>query len=132
MKIFTHLRLAVFVLMLTCSFPGCSIHQNSTTPITRVSAFPRVIERASKDKRYFVMHSGVDSFAITSVLMEKSKKNFTVHLGKIDSLHRVNADNTKLSPGKRIDLYMRDSVSYTLDEPHTIPLNKVERIELGD
>ncbi len=78
------------------------------------------------------MHSGVDTFVITSVLVERSKQQFTVHLNRLDSLHRVNINNSKSLAGKQIHVYMRDSTSYTLDEPHTIPLSRVARIELTD
>ena len=129
MKIFSYWSIPIFALVLSCSLPGCFIHYNNK-PITRTSAYPRVIERAKKDKHYFIMHSGIDTFAITSVLVERSKQQFTVHLNKVDSLHRVYINNPKTLQEKHIHVYMRDSVSYTLDEPHTIPLNKIARIEL--
>lgn len=78
-----------------------------------------------------VMHSGVDTFAVTSVVVERSKRQFTVQLGKLDSLYQ--ATLTAPAPAKKpIHLFMRDSTSYTLDEPHTIPLNRIARIELAD
>ena len=78
------------------------------------------------------MHSGVDTFAVTSLLVEKTKQQFTVHLDKLDSLHRLHFNNPKALGEKRIYLHMRDSASYTLDEPHTIPLARIEKIELAD
>lgn len=132
MKILSYWSTTIFALILSCCLPGCSVHYDNSKPVTRTSEYSRVIERARKEQRYFIMHSGVDTFAIISVLIEKSKQDFTVHLGKIDSLHRVNMNNPKLLAEKLIHLYMRDSASYTLDEPHTIPLNKVARIELVD
>ena len=132
MKIFSYWSTHVFALILSCYLPCCSIHHDNTKPITRTSAYPRVIERAKKDKRYFIMYSGLDTFVITSVLVEKSKQQFTVHLNRLDSLHRVHMNNPKSLAQKHIHVYVQDSASYTLDEPHTIPLNKVTRIELVD
>ena len=78
------------------------------------------------------MHSGTDTFAITSVLVERRKQHVTVHLNRLDSLHRVHINNPKALAEKQIHVYVRDSILYTLDEPHTIPFNKVARIELVD
>ena len=78
------------------------------------------------------MYSAMDTFVITSVLVERSKQQFTVHLNRLDSLHRVHMNNPKMLAEKHIHVYVRDSASYTLDEPHTIPLNKVVKIELAD
>jgi hypothetical protein len=77
------------------------------------------------------MHSGVDTFAVTSLLVEKNKQDFTVHLNKLDSLRRSLLTNPGAVPQKLVHLYMTDSTSYTLDEPHTIPLKKVARIEMN-
>jgi hypothetical protein len=78
-----------------------------------------------------IMHSGVDTFSVTSVVVERSKRQFTVQLGKLDSLYQ--ATLTAPAPAKKpVRLIMRDSTSYTLDEPHTIPLNRIARIELAD
>ena len=130
MKRFSHWSTVVFALMLSYSLPACSV--DSTKPITRSAAYPRVIERAKKDKRYFIMRSGLDTFVVTSVLVERRKQQFTVHLDRLDSLHRVHISNPKALNEKRIHLYIQDSASYTLDEPHTIPFNKVARIELAE
>jgi hypothetical protein len=118
----------VFAAILLYSLSACSI--DTTKPVTRTSAYPRVIERAKKDNRYFIMSSGVDTFVVSSVLLEKKKQQFTVHLDRLDSIHKVHINNPKALNEKRIHLYLQDSASYTLDEPHTIPLSKVERIEL--
>ena len=66
---------------------ACSTSGNNA--VTRTSAYPRVIEQARKDKNYFIMHSGLDTFAVTSLLVEKNKQDFTVHLNKLDSLRRA-------------------------------------------
>lgn len=132
MKIFSYWSTTIFASILLYSLTACSIYHDNTKPITRTSAYPRVIERAKKDKRYMIMHSGTDTFAITSVLVEKRKQHFTVHLARPDSLHRVHMNNPKSLAEKHIHVYIRDSTIYTLDEPHTIPLTKVARIELVD
>jgi hypothetical protein len=77
-----------------------------------------------------IMHSGVDTFAVTSVQVARSRRQFTVHLSKLDSLYQ--ATLTAPSPTKKyMRLVMADSTSYTLDEPHTIPLTRIARIELA-
>ena len=131
MKIIRYSSIPIIVLIILC-LPGCLIQHDDTKPITRTSAYPRLIDRAKKDKRYIIMHSGIDTYAVASVVVEKSKKEFTVHLNKIDSFHRVNMNNPKLSGEKYAHMYMRDSTSYTLDEPHTLLLKKIARIELVD
>jgi hypothetical protein len=77
------------------------------------------------------MHSGVDVYRIKSIEVEKSKQQFTVQLDKLDSLHLAGMKNPKSFGDKVIYLQMKDSASYTLDEPHTIPLKKVARIEVA-
>ena len=121
-----------YILLITLSsLPGCYVH-NTTGSITKASVFPKAIERAKKDKRYFIMYSGKDTFTVSSIMIENAKKEFTVQLDRVDSLHKANLNNPKALQGKQIFLYMHDSTSYTLDEPHTIPLTKVARIQLSN
>ncbi len=121
----------IFPLILFFTLSGCSV-QNNSEAITKRSAFSKTIERAKRDKRYFIMYSGKDSFSITSIMVENRKREVTVQLDRIDSIHKAAITNPAASPEKEIFLYMQDSVSYTLDEPHTIPLTKVRRIELSE
>ena len=121
-------NLSVLAVLFISAVIGCSVTQGNNTSNT--SRFPRMMEQAKKDNRYLIMHSGMDSFAITSLLVEKGKKEFTFHLNKIDSMHRIMLNNTKLSKEKYMHIFMRDSSGYTLDEPHTIPIKNVLRIEL--
>ena len=63
-----------------------------------------------------------------------------VQLNKLDSLRIVNVsdgESKRSRPRKgesplinEIHIYTKDSVSYTLDEPHTIPMEKLARIDL--
>jgi len=119
------------LLISACSLLGCYV-QNNSEPITQARVFPKTIERAKKDKRHFIMYSGRDTFTVTSIMIENGKRDFTVQLDRVDSLYRANLNNSKALPGKQLFLYMQDSTSYTLDEPHTIPLTKVARIQLSD
>jgi hypothetical protein len=128
MKAFRFWSKAVLFLLLSFSLLACAV---SNSPVTKTGAYPKVLERARKEHRPMVMHSGVDTFSVTSVVVERSKRQFTVHLGKLDSVYQ--ATLTAPSPAKKaVHLFMRDSTSYTLDEPHTIPLNRIGRIELAD
>ena len=77
------------------------------------------------------MYSGVDTYRVTSAQVEKTKKQFTVHLAKVDSLHAADLKKPGSTSGQIIQMYMRDSASYTLDEPHTILINKVAKIDMG-
>jgi hypothetical protein len=113
---------------LLLNFASCS----GTRSITKASAFPRQIETASKSHRYFLMHSGVDVFHVSSVIVEKSKQHFTVQLNKPDSAHLINISSTGTINEKCIHVFMKDSTSYTLDEPHTILFSKISRIELAN
>jgi hypothetical protein len=110
-------RNKIVFLISGCYFFACS----PGNEITSTSKFRETIERGRKDHRSFVMYSGVDTFAVTSIALERRTKEFTVQLYKSDSLQR--ALNSKLpASNQKIYIYMKDSTSYTLDEPHTIPL----------
>lgn len=121
----------ILVLFTLGCFVGCSRNSSMSKTISKPSAYPRTINRADRDKRYFIMYSGVDTYKVTSVEVERAKHQFTVHLSKVDSAHMAHLKNSVTFADKLIQLYMRDSASYTLDEPHTIPVSKVARIELS-
>lgn len=74
--------------------------------------------------------SGVDTFVITDVQVSRARRQFTVHLARPDSVHRQLLQAGHAAPVKFMQVSMRDSVSYTLDEPHTIPLERIAKIEL--
>ena len=125
MKTLRHNISAILAFVFFFSFSGCHPKGNV---ITKTSALPRVIEKAKKDDRFFIMHSGVDTLAIVSLQVE-NKREFTVHLDKMDPLHTVTLNNPTVLTKKQLHFFMADSISYTLDEPHTIPFSKVARIE---
>jgi hypothetical protein len=125
--------LAAPAIILSGCLVGCS---NNTSPnktvsqdVSQTSVNPRMIARANKAKRYFIMYSGVDTYRVTSAEVEKNKQQFTVRLAKVDSMHLAGLRNPAAATGNLTHMYMRDSTSYTLDEPHTIALTKVARIE---
>jgi hypothetical protein len=103
---------------------GCANNLSGYNATSSPAAYSRTIQRANKEKHYFIMHSGVDSYRVTQAEVEKTKQQFTVHLAKIDSLPASGN-----AGGKKLHMYMKDSVSYTLDEPHTILISKIARIE---
>jgi hypothetical protein len=115
------------LLVLFISFPACSPSGDNAQ--TSVSSYPRMVERAKKRNHSMLMHSGIDTFLISSVVVEKNRQDFTVHLNRLDSAHRVMLNPAANVRGKQLHIYMRDSTLYTLDEPHTIPFAKVSRIE---
>ena len=128
MKIKSFGSLAIWATAVCIFLNSCYSASNT---VTKTSAFPKVLERAKKDKRYFILYSGIDTFAVTSLRVE-NRREFTIHLDKMDSLHKVTLNNPITIPEKRAYLFMHDSTSYTLDEPHTLPFNKLARIELAD
>jgi len=98
--------------------------------------FPGVLERAQKDKKYIILYSGVNIYSVVSAQTDKAKEHMTVQLDKVDSTKltggvSANTTGNSVIPGlSKVYVYMKDSTSYTLDEPHTIPLANVSRIIL--
>ncbi|TDH26764.1 hypothetical protein EXU57_08075 [Segetibacter sp. 3557_3] len=131
MKIYTLWTTLIFSLFFLASQTGCSSSTATAKSVSNASAYPRILKRADGDKRYLIMYSGVDTYHVKSVQVEKSKQQFTVHLTKVDSLHATSLRNPGNTTAKLLQMYMRDSTSYTLDEPHTIPMNRVAKIDLG-
>lgn len=131
-----------FAIILACASVGCSNSYTKAKTVTSVSAYPAAIQKALKAHRYFLMKSGINLYTVTSVDLDQAKQQMTVTLDKVDSTRLIAASKPLNSPYKpqkgerasssQIHLYMTDSTSYTLDEPHTIPLVKVGRVELVD
>jgi ABC-type uncharacterized transport system YnjBCD substrate-binding protein len=128
MKMLKNRSIYIFTFISLNVLAGCYNYSGSGAA-TEISEYSKAINQAKKDKHYLVMHSGVDTYRVTSIEVEKSKQQFTVQLNKVDSLYLANVNNATVAGRKLTHMYMRDSASYTLDEPHTIPLNKVARIE---
>lgn len=133
--------IATFIILFSIVASSCSNHYSQSNTIAETSAYPKTLERAMKDKRYFMMQSGVNIYTVTSIDVHKGKQQITVTLDKPDSLHLAWFNNpglrtTKTAEGKpvqrEVHVFMKDSTSYTLDEPHTIPMTKVGRVELLD
>ena len=126
------------VFLFATFFYGCSNHYSAGKVVDRVSSFPGKISTAQKEKRYFIMQSGVNIYSITSVDLDKDKQQMTVTLDKVDSSHLMFIKNPEIrrtvakagdnNNNETIYLTMKDSTSYTLDEPHTIPIKTINRI----
>ena len=139
MKLSIQLNTIIVAFILISIAPGCSTHLSQSGSVASVRAYPGVIERAKKDKKYFIMYSGVNIYTVVSVQVDKTKEHMTVQLDKVDTLQLSNGktasplgDNSgkvESSTLSKVYFYMKDSASYTLDEPHTIPLANVSRIE---
>lgn len=116
---------------------GCSAYSYKTKTVSPRSSYAATIERAKEDKRYLILYSGINIYSITSVDVDTSKQQFTVQLDKVDSLRLVHLHGAGKrykpqnggSPSELL-VYMIDSTSYTLDEPHTLLMSKVAKIEL--
>ena len=123
-------------------FYGCGNQNLSTgSALTRVSAYPKAIANAQKNKQYMMLHSGVNLYSVVRLEVHKKTKEITLQLDNVDSTHVMNtsgndamknqANQEKMSGNPPLHLYMTDSVSYTLDEPHTVPLKRIARISAG-
>jgi hypothetical protein len=140
MKFSKYLNTIIFALIFLSFISGCLTHRYQSGTVTSTAAYPAIIERAKKDKRYFIMYSGINIYSVVSVQVDKAKEHMTVQLDKVDSARLTNntiADTVGYNSGKGkplttsiIHLYTKDSTSYTLDEPHTIPLANVAKIEM--
>lgn len=133
--------MATFTILFSIILSSCSNQYAQSNTITETSAYPKALERAMKNKRYFMMQSGLNIYTVTSIDVHKGKQQITVTLDKPDSMHLAWFKNpglrtTRTAEGKpaqrEVHVFMKDSTSYTLDEPHTIPVNKVGRVELLD
>lgn len=128
-----------FAFIFSCTLLGCSTYYTSAYEVTPTSAYPSAIVRAKKHKKAMILHSGINVYSITSVQLDKKKQNLTVQLNKANSSDlggKVAANgtnrtkNSKTAKVSEIHLFTSDSTSYTLDEPHTIAMEKLARVEL--
>jgi len=119
-------NMIIFSLWLFVALSAC----HTPNVVTKPSAFAKTIKKANIDKRPFLMYSGVDTFVITHIMIENARREMTVQLDRIDSIQRMNLIYPNTLQKKQVVLYMHDSTSYTLDEPHTIPIRKIARIQL--
>jgi hypothetical protein len=106
--------------------------RTSNEIITKPSSFARTLNKANRHKEPLLMYSGVDTFVVTHLMVENRRRDITVQLDRLDSVRRAALLNTNGVQKKGVQLYMVDSTSYTLLEPHTIPLNKIARIGVVD
>lgn len=131
---------AFFAFIFLCAVSGCFNSYIKAKTVTPASAYPAAIEQANQDNRIFILHSGINVYTITSYQLDKERQKMEVQLNKVDSLQVIHVPNEKSKkyPSKKgesaaineIHVYTKDSVSYTLDEPHTIPMDNVARIDL--
>ncbi|MDQ6813632.1 MAG: hypothetical protein M3040_07850 [Bacteroidota bacterium] len=139
MKTFRLYHAMIFATIFFSALWACSNQISQSKTISQSNEYPATLEKAMKNKRYFLMQSGINLYTVTSLDLDKAKKQMTVTLDKVDSLHLAQFKNAALRSNKRnegasmqpqINVYLKDSTSYTLDEPHTISVNNVARIEL--
>lgn len=98
--------------------------------VTDPSHFAKVIKKSNRKHHSLLMFSGVDSFVVTHIMLENRRRDMTVQLDRIDSAQKMALMNTGAAKAKQAVLYMRDSTSYLLKEPHTIAVSKIERIQV--
>ena len=140
MKTFSRTFFVFSALIFSIFSTNCSSHYTNAKVVSPASSFPSTLAKGIQDKKYMMLHSGINLYTITSVQIDNAKENFTVHLDKVDPAQMAyfkntesNLNNSNNSPStapSQIHVYSVDSTSYTLDEPHTIPFSKINRIEL--
>ncbi len=128
----------VLVVITVTSVQSCS-NPFRVNPVTNPSTYASALREAKKDDRYVILHSGVDVYRVKFIEIHKSKKQAIVLLDRVDSMQMIqfrNRETTLANPASenlpalsQIHLYTKDSTSYTLDEPHTIPFTNLARIE---
>ncbi|MCW3110361.1 MAG: hypothetical protein JWQ09_4867, partial [Segetibacter sp.] len=78
MKTSRYFHATIIAFIFSFAFGGCTNDYFKTKPVTPVSAYPKAIEKAKKDKRYFIMQSGINIYTITSVDLDNAKQQMTV------------------------------------------------------
>jgi hypothetical protein len=136
----TRLCSIIFLAFIFFAVGACSTHTPEAKTITPESKYPSIIARSLTNKRSCILHSGINVYNVTSVQVDHGKQQMTVQLNKPDSSQLafykgVEAGNYhhqkgEAKQGGQTHIFMADSTSYTLDEPHTLPLNKVAKVEV--
>lgn len=131
---------AILIVIASLVVPGCSNEYYTAKTITTTSSYPAAIAKAQKKHRYIIMQSGVNLYSVTSVDIHKTKQEMTVTLDKVDSSklmtfnssagQNTNVKKVGSASEAQVRLFMADSTSYTYDEPHTIPMNKISHLEV--
>ena len=126
------------ILLLLVIITSCSTqHYIDKAGSGSAGASAAAITRAFKNHDYVSLQSGPNFYYVTFTEIDKTKKNMTVTLDKIDSIHyhqiltsttkKALVNNQSLTPHLHINLV--DSTNYTYDEPHTIPLTKISSLQ---
>ena len=130
------MRLGKLLLLVVIS--SCSTqHYIDKAGKAATSASAAAITRATKNKDYVSLQSGTNFYYVTFAEIDKAKKNVTVTLDKIDSIHYnqvlISTNNKVLvndnPPKPHLHIKLVDSTNYTYDEPHTIPLMKISSMQ---
>lgn len=116
---------------------SCMKHYYNPTPVQR-SDYAKQMEKAIKKHHFIYLKSGINLYQVMSLDTDRAKDDVTVTLHQVDSTHQYYFKNpydrrtrSKESnwPNKpELKIYLQDSSSYTLDEPHTIPIARIDSI----
>lgn len=130
----------IFISLIVVAAAACSGNRLPTGSFSGLAAYPGIIEKGRQQKKDFILSSGVNVYSVLSVQLDKNKRDMTLQLSKVDTMQlssNLPADTAAMTSGKRtkkkpsiVLLQMKDSASYTLDEPHTIPLANILKIEV--
>lgn len=124
----------LFVLVLaSCSTQHYIDKANGGSTGARAAA----IKKAGKNHDYVTLQSGLSYYHVTFAEIDKSKKNVTVTLDRIDSSYynqlRTKTTQKDLRSSKVLSPHMHvilvDTSNYTYDEPHTIPLINIRSLQ---
>ncbi len=140
MKIYRFCCTILFAFIFSCALSGCFQYYFKAKPVIPVSAYPAAVEQAKQENRFFILHSGTKAYNITSLQVDQAKQQMELELGQIDSLHtlyvtkpqsrRYRAVKGQSRVLTEIHLYLKDTGSYSLNEPLTLPFARVSKIEL--
>lgn len=127
------------ILIAACALFACSASHKAGT-VTKASAFAAILEHAKKDKSYITLQSGINLYSVVLVEINKPRQEMTLQLNKPDTAKINNVtnagknaytnDKTSAGTNRQTHILMNDSISYTLDEPHTLMLAKIAKIEI--
>lgn len=89
MKPFRFCCTTLFAFIFSCTLSGCFQHYFNVNPVAQTSAYPTVIEQAKQMDRYFILHSGKNVYAITTIQLDEAKQQMELQLNELDTLHTV-------------------------------------------
>ncbi|MCW3115516.1 MAG: hypothetical protein JWR18_3912 [Segetibacter sp.] len=140
MRIFQSICQVLLAFIFSCACSGCFQHYFKVVPVKATAQYPVALERGKQEDRFFILHSGSKTYAISTIEVNREKQQLELKLDKLDTphtvyttrpRHRVYKSKKGQSPVlTEIHLYLKDTPSYALNEPLILPIEKVNKLEL--